>query len=128
MAKSKIKILVVEDESFLLELYEMKLRQVGYEVLKASNGEEGISLARLELPRLILLDILMPKVDGYEMLKELKSDNKTKNIPVIIFSNLSQKEEIEKGLKLGAKDFIIKTSITPTELEVKVKEYLKNIK
>ncbi len=124
MVKKKIKILVVEDESFLLELYEMKLEQAGYEVIKASNGEEGISLAQLELPRLILLDILMPKVDGYEMLKELKSSNKTKNIPVIIFSNLSQKEEIEKGLKLGAKDFIIKTSITPTELEAKVKEYL----
>jgi len=125
MPKAKVKILVVEDESFLLDLYEMKLKQAGYEVIKASNGEEGISLAQLELPRLILLDILMPKVDGYEMLKKLKNDGRAKNIPVIIFSNLSQKEEIEKGLKLGAKDFIIKTSITPTELEAKVKEYLK---
>ena len=128
MAKKKAKILVVEDEEFLLDLYETKLEESGYEVIKASNGEEGISLARLELPSLILLDILMPKVDGYEMLKSIKSNNKTRTIPVIIFSNLSQKEEIEKGLKLGAKDFIIKTSVTPTELEIKVREYLKNSK
>ena len=74
--------------------------------------------------KLILLDILMPDVDGYEMLAGLKKNEKTKNIPAIIFSNLSQKEEIEKGLKLGAKDFIIKTSLTPAELEHKVKEYL----
>jgi len=128
MAKKKIKILVVEDETFLLDLYETKLEQSGYEVIKASNGEEGFSLAMLERPELILLDILMPKVDGYELLKKLKADSKTKDIPAIIFSNLSQKEEIEKGLKLGAKDYIIKTSVTPTELEAKVKEYLKSKK
>lgn len=124
MVKKKTKILLVEDEAFLLDLYEAKLEEVGYEVIKASNGAEGLSLAQLELPSLILLDILMPQVDGYEMLKQLKADKKTKNIPVIIFSNLSQKEEIEKGLKLGARDYIIKTSVTPTELEAKVKEYL----
>jgi DNA-binding response OmpR family regulator len=125
MAKAKSKILVVEDEELLLDLYEKKLEEVGYDVIKANDGIQGVSLAQLELPSLILLDILMPKVDGYEMLKKIKADKKTKNIPVIIFSNLSQKEEIEKGLKLGAKDFIIKTSVTPTELVIKVKEYLK---
>lgn len=124
MAKQKTKILVVEDEESLLYLYGMKLEQSGFEVIKASNGREGLSLAQLEMPKLILLDILMPDVDGYEMLAGLKKNEKTKNIPAIIFSNLSQKEEIEKGLKLGAKDFIIKTSLTPTELEHKVKEYL----
>lgn len=124
MAKKKQKILVVEDEEFLLDLYVTKLEQSGYEVVKANNGAEGLSLAQLESPNLILLDILMPQIDGYEMLKRLKIDKKTKNIPAIIFSNLSQKQEIEKGLKLGAKDFIIKTSVTPTELESKVKKYL----
>jgi len=125
MTKPKIKILIVEDEDFLLDLYEAKLEQSGFEVVKASNGEEGVSLARLELPNLILLDILMPKVDGYDMLRQLKGSHETKDIPVVIFSNLSQKKEIEKGLKLGAKDFIIKTSVTPTEMMVKVREYLK---
>lgn len=125
MAKKKMKILVVEDESFLLDLYQIKLEQAGFEVVKAGNGNEGVSLARLEQPGLILLDILMPEIDGYEMLAKIKSDPKTKKIPVIIFSNLSQKEEIEKGLKLGASDYIIKTSITPSQLEQKVKEFLK---
>ncbi len=124
MAKRKIKILIVEDEHFLLDLYEIKLVAAGYDVLKASNGAAGLSLAELEKPKLILLDILMPEVDGYEMLKRLKAQNSTKNITVIIFSNLSQKEEIEKGLKLGAKDFIIKTSVTPSQLEEKVKKFL----
>ncbi|MFA6215941.1 MAG: response regulator [Patescibacteria group bacterium] len=126
MSKNKTKILIVEDEEALLDLYAIKLEQSGYDVIKAGNGEAGKSLAALELPNLILLDILMPKVDGYEMLKELKSNPKTKKIPVIIFSNLSQKDEVEKGLRLGAKDYIIKTSITPTELITKVKEYLKS--
>ncbi|MFA6410480.1 MAG: response regulator [Candidatus Buchananbacteria bacterium] len=128
MAKKKIKILIVEDETFLLDLYHTKLEQCGYDVIKAGNGEEGESLAKLETPDLILLDILMPHVDGYEMLRQLKSDPKTKGISVIIFSNLSQKEEIEKGLKLGASDFIIKTSLTPTELANKVKEHFNNHK
>ena len=125
MPKSKIKILVVEDEDFLLDLYNTKLEQEGFDVIKANNGAEGLSLAQLELPSLILLDILMPKVDGYEMLQRIKSDKKTKKIPVIIFSNLSQKKEIEKGLQLGANDYIIKTSVTPTGLVDKVKEFLK---
>lgn len=124
MVNVKAKILVVEDEDFLLDLYATKLEQCGYDVIKASNGREGLSLAQLELPNLILMDILMPEIDGYEMLKSLKENKKTKSLPVVIFSNLSQKNEIEKGLKLGAKDFIIKTSITPTQLENKVKEYL----
>ncbi|NUM25955.1 MAG: response regulator [Candidatus Buchananbacteria bacterium] len=128
MAKKKIKILVVEDEEFLLELYEMKLRESGYDVFIASNGQEGYGLAELEKPDLILLDLLMPEVDGYDMLRKLKENPATKQIPAIIFSNLSQKEEIEKGLKLGAKDFIIKTSITPSQLEAKVKEFLRKYK
>lgn len=126
MAKSKIKILIVEDEEFLLDLFHIKFEQAGFEVLKAENGEAGLSLAKMELPDLILLDILMPQVDGYDMLRKIKTDGETKKIPVIIFSNLSQKEEIEKGLKLGAKDFIIKTSVTPAEMVAKVKEFLKN--
>ncbi|OGY43935.1 MAG: hypothetical protein A2729_01270 [Candidatus Buchananbacteria bacterium RIFCSPHIGHO2_01_FULL_39_14] len=125
MAKSKTKILIVEDESLLLDLYTTKLEQSGYQVVKASDGAAGLSLAQIEKPNLILLDILMPKVDGYEMLKKIKNNAKTKKLPVIIFSNLSQKDEIEKGLKLGANDYIIKTSVTPTELAQRVKDYLR---
>lgn len=125
MTKKQFKILIVEDEPFLLELYDAKLTQEGFDAVKAADGQAGLSLAQLELPDLILLDILMPKIDGYEMLKRLKEDKRTKKIPVVIFSNLSQREEIEKGLKLGAKDFIIKSSVTPTELVDKIKKYFK---
>ena len=128
MIKVKTKILVVEDEPFLLDLYQTKLLQEGYEIFVARNGAEGIEMAKSHLPDLILLDILMPKVDGYGLLKAIKSDKNTKNIPVIIFSNLSQKEEIEKGLKLGASDYIIKTSVTPTQLAAHVAIFLKKQK
>ena len=124
MPKEKIKILLVEDESFLSEMYKTKLIQQGYDVFTAFNGVDGFKAAEEHLPDLILLDILMPQVDGYTMLKNVKANKQTKNISVIIFSNLSQKHEIEKGLTLGASDFIIKTSVTPTELASKVKEYL----
>jgi len=121
----KKKILVVEDENSLREMYQTKLLAEGYEVFVAYNGKMGLSLAELERPNLILLDILMPDVDGYDMLEQLKKTPSTKKIPVIIFSNLSQKEEIEKGFKLGAADFIIKTSVTPTEISQKVAKQLK---
>jgi len=123
MSKPKPKILVVEDDSLLLDLYRIKLAEDGYEVFTASNGQEGFDQAKEHLPKLILLDILMPGVDGYEALRKLKVNQKTKKISVVIFSNLSQKEELEKGLKLGADDFVIKTSLTPTELSEKVRRY-----
>lgn len=128
MAKSKGKILVVEDEAALLDMYQVKLLQSGYEVIVGRNGEEAIEMASNHVPDLILLDILMPKVDGYTALKKIKEDQKTKNIAVIIFSNLTQKEEIEKGLKLGASDYIIKTSVTPSQLADRVDEFFKNKK
>lgn len=118
------RILIVENEPNLLELYRLALEQAGFEVATAVNGEMGFTFAKSSPPDLVLLDILMPKVDGYEMLRKLKKEATTKGITVVIFSNLSQKEEIEKGLKLGAKDYIIKTSLTPKMLVEKVKEYV----
>lgn len=128
MVRKTTKILVVEDEGSLLDLYEFALIKEGFEVITCTNGEDGIALAIEHKPDLILLDILMPKVDGFSMLKEIKNLPDTKKIPVIIFSNLSQKEEIEKGFKLGAEDYIVKTSVTPEELIRKVKEFLKKRK
>ena len=123
MAKVKHTILVVEDDSLLLDLYRLKLAEEGFAVVTAMNGREGFEAALASQPELILLDILMPEVDGYAALRLLKTDPKTKAIPVIIFSNLSQDEEIKKGLRLGADDYVIKTSLTPTQLAEKVKEY-----
>ena len=122
--KTKKRVLIVEDEPSLLELYRLALEQAGFVVFTAVNGDAGYLLAKGNPVDLILLDILMPKVDGYEALRHLKNDPDTKEIPVIIFSNLSQKEEIEKGLKLGAKDFVVKTSVTPKALVEKVKQWV----
>jgi DNA-binding response OmpR family regulator len=124
MTKKKHKILIVEDDPALLDLYSLRFSQAGYEVLKATDGDEGSSLAQLEIPDVILLDILMPTTDGYEMLRMLKENPKTKNIPSIIFSNLSQRDEVEKGLNLGAKDYIVKTMVTPSELVSRVEQVL----
>ena len=121
---SQYKILFVEDEEALLEMYRMKLDAEGFEVYVALNGEIGLMIAQKCCPHLILLDIIMPKVDGFQMLKRLKSTRITKGIPVIIFSNLSQQEEIKKGFKLGAEDFIVKTSVTPSLLCERIKSFL----
>ena len=121
------KILIVEDDPELLELYKTKLDLEGFETFIAANGEIGFRITKSETPDVILLDIIMPKVDGYTMLEKLKKDKQTGKIPVIIFSNLSQKEEIEKGFKLGASDFIIKTSVTPQELTDQVKNFLNKL-
>lgn len=123
MARAK-KVLIVEDEPSLLELYRLALARAGFAVETAADGFNGLQRATVGRPDLVLLDILMPQVDGYQMLRRLKGDAATKDIPVVIFSNLSQKEEIEKGLKLGAKDFIIKTSVTPQELVAKVQQWV----
>lgn len=126
--KKQYKILIVEDEEGLTEMYKTKLHAEGFDIYVASDGAAGYMMAKSSMPDLILLDILMPKVDGFSMLRKLKKDKDVEKIPVIIFSNLSQKEEIEKGFKLGAKDYIIKTSVTPTELVYRVKKFLKKYK
>lgn len=128
MPKKKTKILVVEDETFLRNFWENKLDPLNYEVLKAADGKKGLRLAQKEKPNLILLDIIMPDIDGFEVLKKLKEDKKTKKIPVIILSNLGQDEEIRKGLKLGAKGFIVKSDVIPDEVEEKIIKILKNNK
>ena len=124
MAKRKIKILVVEDEHFLLNFYESKLEQSGFKPIRAAGGADGIRLAKSKLPNLILLDILMPDVDGYEVLRQVKAYKKTRDIPVLIFSNLSQRAEVKKGLALGAVEFVVKADVVPDEIIEKINKYL----
>lgn len=125
MMKKKYKVLVVEDDEFLSEMYSTKLKLEGFTVKIGHDGEEGLKLAAKILPDIILLDILMPKKNGFEVLTELKEEDKTKDIPVIILSNLGQKEEIKKGMDLGAESFLIKAHYMPSEVITKVKELLK---
>ena len=125
MEKNKKKILIIEDEKLLLEMYQSRFEKEGYQVLTATTGRPGLKLAKEEKPDLIILDILMPRTDGYEVIKKVREDAQIKKIPILVLSNLGQQEEINKGLKLGADDYIVKTDITPSELINKVERMLK---
>ena len=118
-------VLVVEDDKFLRELISQKLIKDGFEVESAVDGEEGIKKARELKPNIVLLDLILPGVDGFEVLSKMKSDPDLSSTPVIILSNLGQKEDVEKGLKLGAIDYLIKAHFTPGEIIEKVKNVLK---
>lgn len=122
MAKT---ILIIEDDKFLRELIAQKLIKEGYEVSEAVDGEEGIKKVKDEKPTLVLLDLILPGIDGFEVLNRMKEDIALSPIPVIILSNLGQKEDVEKGLKLGAADYLIKAHFTPGEIIEKIKNALK---
>ena len=125
MSEEKKKILIVEDDRFLSEMYSTKLTESGFEVEVAYDGNEGLRLIKELKPDLVLLDIVLPKMDGFEILERIQKDEASKNIPVIALTNLGQKEEVEKGIRLGASDYAIKAHFTPTEVVAKVKKILK---
>lgn len=125
MAGNKQKILLVEDDKFLSEMYVTKLIESGFDVETAGDGQEALEKVTQYGPDLILLDIVLPKIDGFEVLQTLKKNVQTKDIAVVALTNLGQKEEVEKGLKLGAIDYVIKAHFTPTEVVAKVKKILK---
>lgn len=116
-------VLVVEDDKFLSGIYEKKLQIEGYQVGVADNGADGLAQAKRLPPQVILLDILLPKLDGLSVLQELKLNEATKNIPVILLTNLGQKDEMDKGLKLGAADYLIKAHFKPSEVVQRIKKY-----
>ena len=119
------KILIVEDDKFLRELITRKLVNEGYQPIEATNGEEGVRTAKSEKPDLILLDLILPGIDGFEALARIRKDQETANLPVIILSNLGQKEDIERGLKLGATDYLIKAHFSLGEIIEKIASILK---
>lgn len=120
----KNKILLIEDDSFLISMYTTKFELENFKVVAAEDGEKGLGLAAKEKPDIILLDILLPKMNGFEVLKELKNNKETNQIPVILLTNLSQKNEIEQGLALGAQDYLIKAHFMPSEVMDKIKKVL----
>jgi len=119
------KILLVEDDRFLRELMSQKLIKMGYDLIAAVDGEEGVEKAKSEKPEIILLDIMLPGIDGFGVLAQVKADPSTADIPVIILSNLGQREDIDRALKLGATDFLVKAHFTPQEIIDKIEQYLK---
>ena len=122
--KENYTVLLAEDELFLSRTFENRLTLEGYTVLLAHDGEDAIQMILKEKPDLILLDLIMPKKNGFEVLEVIKQDELVQHIPVIITSNLGQDSDIEKAMKLGAIDYIIKSNISLKDLAVKVKEHL----
>ncbi len=121
------KILVVEDDRFLREMISRKLDKEGYEVVQAVDGEQGEEKIKEEKPDLVLLDLILPGIDGFEVLERVKKDPEVSEIPVMILSNLGQKSEIERGLSLGAVDFLIKAHHTPGEIVEKMREKMQEL-
>ena len=117
-------ILFIEDESALQKTFGEILKQEGYEMISALDGEIGLRLAKVKKPDLILLDLVLPKRHGFEVLKELKEDEETKKIPVIVLTNLEKIEDVDKALELGATTYLVKAQYSLAEVVEKIKKAL----
>lgn len=120
------KILIVEDEEILLSMLDKKLSRENYEVIVVRNGQEGLKLLKEEQPDLVLLDILMPEMHGFELLEKKNDDKEIKDIPVMIISNSGQPVELSKAKKMGVDNWIIKTNFAPQQVVQKVHQIFKS--
>lgn len=118
------KIVLAEDEQILLELLDRKLKSKGYEVFSADDGEKGLKLIRQVLPDIAILDIVMPKMDGFQVMAKLQEDEALRKIPIIVISNSGQPVELNKAKQLGAVDWLIKTEFDPQEVVEKVEKQI----
>lgn len=125
MTELKKKILVVEDDPMISSMYKTKFEADGFEVFIAGNGVIGLELARKEKPDIIMLDVILPQLDGFSVLEEIKKDETVKNIPVVMLTNLGTEEDRVKGEKLGALAYLVKASLTPGQISAKIKQVLK---
>ncbi|MDO8668749.1 MAG: response regulator [Candidatus Buchananbacteria bacterium] len=121
----KKKILIVEDDNFLQKALGHALLENDFDIISAVSGEQAVPLAKNAKPDLILLDIILPKKDGFVIMEELKNDSAIASIPVIFITNLGQKEDVKKGLDLGAKGYIIKAHFKIADIIDKINEVLK---
>ncbi|MFA6228469.1 MAG: response regulator [Patescibacteria group bacterium] len=125
MPGDKIKVLLVEDDAMIVDMYKLRLEEEGYEVIITDKGSQAIELAKTDDPDIILLDIILPEVDGFSILSSLKSEAATKKIPTIIMTNLGQESDQEKGQQLGAEEYFVKAQHTPADVINVIKKYLK---
>jgi len=123
---NQTKVLIVDDDDFLLEMYSLKFRESGFLVEVAQNGEDAVKKAKEVSPDVILLDVVMPKMDGFDVLRNLHKENIAPNAVVLVLTNLGQKDDLERGMKLGATDYIVKAHYTPSEVVKKVQSLLEN--
>lgn len=119
------KILIIEDEAALLYALSASLQVDGFDVVTANNGREGLKFAKSEKPNLIILDLRLPEMDGFEVLENLKKEKSMKTIPVMIVTNIGEKEAEEKCKKLGAAEYIVKADHSLHEISETIKKFLK---
>lgn len=119
------KILFIEDDPFLSEIYMTKFEEVGYDIDISNDGEEGLKKIRENKPDIVLLDIVLPKRSGLEILEEIKNDSTLKHIPVLILSNLGMDQNFDKAKSLGAAGYLVKSQYTPSEVVAEVERILK---
>jgi DNA-binding response OmpR family regulator len=124
MDKKTTHVLLVEDDIFLSSIYQKKFEMEGFKVTPVDNGEKVLAEAKKKQPDIVLLDILLPKRDGFSVLAQLKEDPETKEIPVILLTNLGQKDDVDKGIEAGAADYLIKAHFKPSEIVDKVRKVL----
>jgi DNA-binding response OmpR family regulator len=120
----KYKILIIEDDQLLVNMYKTKFEAEGFDVVVANDGASGLAAAATYKPNAIVLDIMMPKLSGIDFLRELGKDDWLKSIPVLVLTNLSQQDEAKKAIELGAKEYLLKASLTPGQVVDKVRTYL----
>lgn len=124
--QSAAQILIIEDSQFFATMHQNHLSKLGYVVVVAEDGEKGLEAAKKQKPNLILLDLIMPIKDGFEVLKELKADENLKATPVIVMSELAQEEDIKKAKEIGAEDYIKKSDMSSSEIVEKIQVFLKS--
>ncbi len=117
-------ILLVEDDPFLVDIYSTKLKEAGFSVQVAIDGKEALKKMKEDVPDLLLLDIVLPNFNGWEILRKIERDEKLNTLKIIVLSNLGEKQEIEKGLKLGAARYLVKAHYTPSEVVEEIKKIL----
>lgn len=117
-------ILIVEDDRAIAKIYQIELESKGFGVTIASNGEEGLEKAKTVKPDLILLDIMMPKMNGVDVLRQLQNDEATKKIPSVMLTNFGQESLVKEAFNLGALDYVLKYQITPQELVIRIDQLL----
>ncbi len=124
-ADEEVRVLFVEDDPSVAQMYKLKLELDGYQVTVASDGEQALEMATSSPPDIVFLDIRLPKMDGLAVLEKLRETDNTKQVPVVILSNYSERELVERGLKLGALEYLIKSQTTPAKLAGGVESWLK---
>ena len=118
------KLIIIEDDPFLLSILAEKLKEAGFDIETAIDGEDGLNKIKSGSFDLVLLDMVLPKIDGFKILEEIRGGNQIKKTPVIVLSNLYDKNSIDKAVLLGAKDYIVKAYNTPEEIVLKIKSFL----